>query len=78
MRKNLKKILCDYRQNCLFVVKYNKVVKIITDTSNCAFVFVNNKMYGFEIYVRYNRIDCVLCVFYKFVKDLKLFCFIEK
>ena len=50
--KKFKKILCDYRQNCLFVVKYNKVVKIITDTSNCAFVFVNNKMYGFEIYVR--------------------------
>lgn len=70
MRKNLKKILCDYRQSCLFVVKYNKVVKIITDTSNCAFVFVNNKMYGFEIYVS-DKIGLIVCCVY-FINLLKV------
>lgn len=69
MRKNLKKILCDYRQNCLFVVKYNKVVKIITDTSNCAFVFVNNKMYGFE-YMS-DKIGLIVCCVY-FINLLKI------
>lgn len=69
MRKNLKKILCDYRQNCLFVVKYNKVVKIITDTSNCAFVFVNNKMYGFEIMS--DKIGLIVCCVY-FINLLKI------
>ena len=52
MRKDLKKFSVTIDKTACFVVKYNKVVKIITDTSNCAFVFVNNKMYGFEIYVR--------------------------
>lgn len=69
MRKNLKKILCDYRQNCLFVVKYNKVVKIITDTSNCAFVFVNNKMYGFENMS--DKIGLIVCCVY-FINLLKV------
>ena len=62
MRKNLKKILCDYRQNCLFVVKYNKVVKIITDTSNCAFVFVKYMS---------DKIGLIVCCVY-FINLLKI------
>lgn len=60
MRKNLKNFSLSYGQSILFVVKYNKVVKNITNTINSGYVGCIYYIYGilsFEFFEK-NR----LCV----------------
>lgn len=60
MRENLKKFLCKYRQSNLFVVKYNKVVKSVTNTIDGVLTVCNYYIYGlFRINPRNNDKLCV-------------------